>query len=78
MTVKVVGYGSLYRWLKSGERGEQIALEVGDSVQVLLHKLGIPGDEIWMITVNGQKSSLERELNDQDIVRLFSPLGGGS
>ena len=78
MDVRVVGYGSLYRWLSSGERGESVTIKPGASIRELTESLGIPADEIWMVTVNGQKASLEKILQHHDEVRLFSPLGGGS
>jgi sulfur carrier protein ThiS len=76
--VRVVGYGSLFSWLASGEKGEILTLDSGASVADLIRKTGIPDQEIWMITVNAKKASLDQVLQHGDEVRLFSPLGGGS
>ena len=78
MKVHVVAYGSLFRWLSSGERGEHRSLDAGDTLNDLIRKLNIPNEEVWMATVNGLKADWDQTLQDGDEVRLFSPLGGGS
>ena len=78
MEVHVVGYGSLFRWLGSGEKGETVTLDAKATVADLIRKTGIPDPEIWLITVNAKKASLDQVLQHGDEVRLFSPLGGGS
>lgn len=39
--------------------------------------VGIPGEELGMILVNGRHASLDQALNDGDSLSLFPLLGGG-
>jgi sulfur carrier protein ThiS len=78
VNVRVVGYGSLFRWLSAGEKGEMVALTNGATLADLIRLTGIPDQEIWLATINGKKASSEQVLQAGDEVRLFSPLGGGS
>ncbi len=77
MFIHVVGYGSLYRWLPAGEQGESMPVPEDAKVSDVLRIIGIPPDEVWMVTVNGQKAKTDQVLFEGDEVRLFSPLGGG-
>jgi sulfur carrier protein len=52
---------------------------VEENVKVLdlLNKLGIKEDEVALIIVNGRHSSVDRIMEEGDVLSLFPPVAGG-
>ncbi|MCG8636090.1 MAG: MoaD/ThiS family protein [Desulfobacterales bacterium] len=55
------------------------AVEVaeGTSVEKLIRDLGIPGETVKLIFINGKKAAAAQVLNEGDRLGLFPPVGGG-
>lgn len=49
----------------------------GTSVEQLIKDLGIPGDTVKLIFINGKKALSTQVLADKDRLGLFPPVGGG-
>ncbi len=49
----------------------------GATCQQVVAVVGIKGEELGMILVNGRHASLDQALNDGDSLSLFPMLGGG-
>jgi len=54
-----------------------VSLESGATIQTLLTKLGIPVNDVWRIAINGTLVSNTHQLQDNDRVLIFPPMGGG-
>jgi molybdopterin converting factor small subunit len=52
-------------------------LPCGTTLKQLIDRLGIPGDCISFITVNGEKNGWDEKLNPGDKVILFPYITGG-
>ena len=59
------------------ENAGEFPVKEGTSVEKLMANLGIPGDWVKLIFVNGKKQGREYCLQDGDRVGLFPPVGGG-
>lgn len=60
---------------EAGEKRQQfeVKLQPGSRVEDLLPRLGLPGDRIKMIMVNGRGATLYTEISEGDRVALFPP-----
>lgn len=47
------------------------------TVQDLVDRMNIPGDEVKLIFINGRRCELSAVLADGDRVGIFPPVGGG-
>ena len=76
-TVRIRLFGELVRFV--GGRGYAFdwPLLPGQSVLDLIAAIGIPAAEVWMVAVNGLKTSVETRPAPGDEVMVFSPVGGG-
>ena len=63
----------------SGKKQEWVELEAEETVKDLLLSLGYRKEHLRFIvvTVDGERASLENQLKDQTAVTLFLPAGGG-
>lgn len=57
--------------------GLEVAIPSGITVRELVNRLGLPGEEIKLIMVNGVASSWETALKGDERVAFFPPVGGG-
>ncbi|MBI2940547.1 MAG: MoaD/ThiS family protein [Chloroflexi bacterium] len=78
MRVTVKAHGDLPRFLR--QRGGKAELDLDGPMKVreALGRLGIPLDEVWRVSLNGQLVSEEQPLQDGDEVRVFSAVTGGA
>lgn len=76
MGIKIKAHASLARKLK-GKLDCKIDPEEGISVEKLLHKLDIPKKEVFLVIVNGKKSSFNTIIKEGDTLNLFPFIGGG-
>lgn len=49
----------------------------GTKVKQIADMLEIPYEELALILINGKNAGLEHELQDNDTLSLFPPVGGG-
>ncbi len=76
-TVAVHLFGA-YRRLSPATRGRlEIALQPGDSVAVVLARVGLALDQGSLLAVNGEAVGSDRRLHSGDRLEVFSPMGGG-
>ncbi|MDD4833410.1 MAG: MoaD/ThiS family protein [Lutispora sp.] len=54
-----------------------IELSEGAAVKDILERLDISREDAAIILINGRGAKLDRILEDNDIVSIFPPLGGG-
>ncbi len=80
MLVHVKLYATLRRFApEHTELGESFPMEIQSGhVEEVLTKLGISEDKAKIIMVNGvQTQDLKSSLNENDLVVVFPPIGGG-
>ena len=58
-------------------RIENVKLENGSDARNLIHQLGIPIEEVGVLSVNGQLATLRQRLEDGDVVNIAPFIGGG-
>lgn len=75
--VRVRLFGELARY--SGGRGYSFDWPLpGDaSIDELIAAIGIPAAEVWMVALNGVKTTGSTRPVAGDEVMIFSPVGGG-
>ena len=49
----------------------------GSDVGRVIRDLGISENEAALILINGRHADLSTQLNDQDVLAVFPPVGGG-
>lgn len=68
----------LFATLREGRFAEETrAYQHGSDVASIIRDLGIPEKEAALILVNGLHADLSTQLNDQDVLAIFPPIGGG-
>jgi sulfur carrier protein ThiS len=79
MTVKVVFFADLRRFLPKGADGPQsYSVPPGASVADLLHLIGIKPEEDVTVAVDGEIAERTTALHDGADVMLLSPMEGGA
>lgn len=76
MRVELVVCPALARHLRGAGR-ITLLMDPGATVGAALTRAGVPGDEVWLVAVNGTKATLDRALAEGDEVMAFAPVGGG-
>ncbi|WP_022669103.1 MoaD/ThiS family protein [Desulfospira joergensenii] len=59
------------------ENPEAFEVARGTRIEKLMEDLGIPGNSVKLIFVNGKREGRDYCLQDRDRVGLFPPVGGG-
>jgi sulfur carrier protein ThiS len=77
MRVTVETFGGLKQYLP--EQAQRLVLEVEGPVTVaaLIGRLGFPAGAVWQVAVGGELTTLERVLEEGDVLTLFAPVEGG-
>jgi|WetSurMetagenome_2_1015567.scaffolds.fasta_scaffold826336_1 molybdopterin converting factor small subunit len=77
--VKVKLFGTLRKYAPGydQEKGLDVTLAEGETVQNLLDTLGIPEDEARLFFIGGAIKKLTDRLHDGDEISLFLPMAGG-
>ncbi len=60
------------------ERGCLIELPEGSLISDIIHRLGIPENEVNLLMRNDQQVLKDEILADGDVVGIFPPIAGGS
>ena len=59
------------------EKGIEVKVAEGSTVEGLIQTLQLPKDEARVILINGKSKNLMDTIMDGDQVNIFTPLGGG-
>ena len=74
--VRVNLYATLRSYVR-GSRSIDVDIEPGQSIEQVLHELGVPPNQTRIIFVNNRAANLSQPLQDGDQVALFPAIGGG-
>lgn len=80
MKVEVRLYATFAQYVPSGRAGDpfHVNLESTASLTNLISELNIPETEVHLVIVNGRPvHDRSKQLEDNDRVALFPPVGGG-
>jgi molybdopterin synthase sulfur carrier subunit len=79
MHVSVKLFATLVEYVPGIEPGASFKVEIpdGSSLSDLMNQLNLPEREAKIIFVNGYKQSPDYQLQDNDEVGVFPPIGGG-
>jgi molybdopterin converting factor small subunit len=77
--VKAKLFGTLRKYAPAydSEKGLEVVLTEGQTVQSLLAVLGIPEDEARLFFIGGAFKKITDMLHDGDEISLFLPMAGG-
>ncbi|GAA0177076.1 MoaD/ThiS family protein [Clostridium sediminicola] len=68
----------LFATFRQGREKKQfLDFEENTTVEDVLKKLDIGKDEVAILLINGRDGSVERKLEDGDVISMFPPVGGG-
>ncbi|MCX7694707.1 MAG: MoaD/ThiS family protein [Caloramator sp.] len=74
--VNAKAFAMLSKYIETNKNFE-ISVEKGATLRDVLRKLGLPEDEIFTCTINGENATLDDEVKDGDNVGFYPYLGGG-
>lgn len=77
MSTFVRVYGELRQYLSADWQDGPMDLPPGTSVGDLLTLLGIPLEEIGLVSLDGRIAQEEQPVNNASEARIFPPVGGG-
>jgi len=77
--VKVKLFATLRRFFPDydPEKGIDVRIEEGSSIENLIQTLQLPQNEARVILINGISKKTADIVKDGDLVNIFTPLGGG-
>lgn len=77
--VKAKLFGTLRKYAPGydHQKGLDVTLSEGETIQNLLKLLGIPQDEARLFFIGGGIKQVTDALNDDDEISLFLPIAGG-
>lgn len=58
-------------------RIQTVELPVGSDAKDLIHQLGIPLEEVGVLSVNKQQATLGQRLEEGDLIYIMPTIGGG-
>jgi sulfur-carrier protein len=79
MPLLILLNATLRRYRPDYDAGVGISWEVepGTTVAQILPSLGVPAEEVTLLMVDGRRRDLDFELQGNERVALFPPIGGG-
>lgn len=79
MKVNVRLFASLREYVVDYDpgKGVDVEMEEGSTVEALIQTLRLPQNEASVIFINGALKKTTDPMNDQDLIKIFSPLSGG-
>lgn len=74
MKIKV----KLFATLRDG-RGKEMIMDLPNETTVrnIINEINISEEEVAILLVNGRDGDLDKSLQDEDVVSIFPPVGGG-
>ncbi|MFX1534520.1 MAG: MoaD/ThiS family protein [Promethearchaeota archaeon] len=78
--IRVKLYATLRKYLPNTELGEEVPIEVPAraTIEDVIDQLGIDLEEAKIILVNGIRKTLNDSLEENDLLVIFPPVGGGT
>lgn len=68
----------LFSMLRKGRfENSKVRLPLGANISDLLEHLGIRRDEVGVLIVDKKEASLDRKLEEGNVVTIIPPIGGG-
>ena len=58
-------------------RIQNVELPDGSDAKDLIHQLGIPLEEVGLLSVNKRQATLDQMLEEGDVIYIMPPIGGG-
>jgi sulfur carrier protein ThiS len=58
-------------------RIQNVELPDGSDAKDLIHQLGIPLEEVGLLSVNKRQATLDQRLEEGDVIYIMPPIGGG-
>jgi sulfur carrier protein ThiS len=58
-------------------RTRKIELVEGSDAMHLIQQLGLPVEEVGVLSINGQQATFDQTLHAGDVVHIVPPIGGG-
>lgn len=77
ITIRARAHGNLRRFFPGGREEADFTVPDGSVVADLLRHIGLPDEEVWLVSVNGRLAEAEQALADGDVVHVFAPVAGG-
>ena len=79
MNIRLKFYASLRKHLPGTEIGEEVELEIkqGSTIKDVIDSFLITEDLVKIIFVNGIHKKLDHILQENDLLVIFPPIGGG-
>jgi len=74
--VKVNLYATLRSYV-GGIASVEVDVEPGETVEQVLHRLGVPPDQTRILFVNNRAATLSQPVEDGDRLGVFPAIGGG-
>ena len=59
------------------KRVQNVTLPDGSDAKDMIHQLGIPLEEVGLLSVNRQLATLDQQLEEGDVIYMMPPIGGG-
>ncbi len=59
------------------KRIQNVTLPDGSDAKYMIHQLGIPLEEVGLLSVNRQLATLDQQLEEGDVIYIMPPIGGG-
>lgn len=74
MKIKV----KLFATLRDG-RGKEMIMDLPNETTVrnIINEINISEEEVAILLINGRDGDLDKSLQDEDVVSIFPPVGGG-
>ena len=58
-------------------RIQNVELPNGSDAKDLIHQLGIPLEEVGLLSVNKRQATLDQMLEEGNVIYIMPPIGGG-
>ena len=58
-------------------RVQNVELPDVSDAKDLIHQLGIPIEDVGVLSVNGRQAAFDHKLNSGDLIHSIPPIGGG-
>ncbi len=71
-------YGNLKSFSPTKAETSEMDVEPGVTVAALLARLGVPDNRVWMSVVNDDATDSGAMLQENDVLEVFEPVGGGT
>ncbi|TYO97227.1 MoaD/ThiS family protein [Desulfallas thermosapovorans] len=79
LQVEVRVFSGLEKFLPGVGFGQPLPVELpaGATIRDLLHKIGVPEDQVFTVLVDGRHQTLDYTTTSGERISLFPPVGGG-